>query len=101
MTVLIDMFIHLPLEIYTSLRINRTTWRNIKMILWTNLWQGSTRRELKMLENIFSVHFNVNSLQNKIEEVLILIGEFKAQVVFLTETKIDGSYPNSQFAIER
>ena len=71
------------------------------MILWTNLWQGSTRRELKMLENIFSVHFNVNSLQNKIEEVLMLIGEFKAQVVFLTETKIDGSYPNSQFAIER
>ena len=71
------------------------------MILWTNLWRGSTRRELKMLENIFSVHFNVNSLQNKIEEVVMLIDEFKAQVVFLTETKIDGSYPNSQFAIER
>ena len=54
-----------------------------------------------MLENIFTVHFNVNSLQNKIEEVVMLIDEFKAQVVFLTETKIDGSYPNSQFAIER
>ena len=70
------------------------------MILWTNLWRGSTRRELKLLENIFTVHFNVNSLQNKIEEVVMLIDEFKAQVVFLTETKIDGSYPNSQFAIE-
>lgn len=48
-----------------------------------------------MLENIFIVHFNVNSLQNKIEEVVMLIDELKAQVVFLTETKIDGSYPNT------
>ena len=45
------------------------------------------------------MHLNVNSLQNKIEEVGSLIGEFKAQVMFLTETKIDASYPNSQFNI--
>ena len=31
----------------------------------------------------------------------MLIDEFKAQVVFLMETKIDGPYPNCQFAIER
>ena len=31
----------------------------------------------------------------------MLIDKFKTQVVFLTETKIDGSYPNSKFAIER
>ena len=43
--------------------------------------------------------FNVNSLQNKIEEVKMLIEQFKAQVVFLEETKIDGSYPDNQFAI--
>ena len=30
----------------------------------------------------------------------MLIHEFKAQVVFLMETKIDGPYPNCQFAIE-
>ena len=45
------------------------------------------------------MHLNVNSLQNKIEEMGSLIGEFKAQVMFLTETKIDASYPNSQFNI--
>ena len=41
---------------------------------------------------------NVNSLQNKVEEVGSLIKESKAQVVFLTETKIDCTYPDSQFA---
>lgn len=51
--------------------------------------------------NIFIFHLNVNSLQNKIEEVVMLIDEVKAQVVFLMETKIDGLYPNCQFAIER
>ena len=34
------------------------------------------------------MHLNVNSLQNKIEEGGSLIREFKAQVMFLTETKI-------------
>jgi len=57
----------------------------------------------KDTRNIFTFHLNVNSLQNKIVVVLIdeFKDEFKARVVFLTESKIDGSYPNSQFAIER
>ena len=55
----------------------------------------------KDARNVFIFHLNVNSLQSKIVEVVMLIDEFKAQVVFLTETKIDGPYPNSQFAIER
>ena len=45
-------------------------------------------------------HLNVNSIQNKFEEVKILVNELKAQVVFLTETKIDSSYPNTQFQID-
>lgn len=46
------------------------------------------------------MHLNVNSLQNKFEEVQSLMKDFKAQVVYLTETKIDASYPNSQFMVE-
>lgn len=46
------------------------------------------------------MHLNVNSLQNKIEEVRMLVEQFEAHVVFLGETKIDGTYPNSQFAIK-
>lgn len=41
---------------------------------------------------------NGNSLQNKVEEVWSLIKESKVQVFFLTETKIDRTYPDSQFA---
>lgn len=46
------------------------------------------------------MHVNVNSLQNKLEEVNILMNDFKAQIIFLTETKIDSTYPSSQFRIE-
>ena len=46
------------------------------------------------------MHLNINSLQNKFEELKILINDFKAQVVFLTETKIDSSYPRSQFMLD-
>ena len=46
------------------------------------------------------MHLNVNSLQNKFEEFSSLMKEIKAQVIHLTETNIDVSYPNSQFMVE-
>ena len=52
----------------------------------------------KDTREILITHLNVNSLQNKVEEIGSLIKESKAQVVFLTETKIDRTYPDSQFA---
>lgn len=55
-------------------------------------------RRTKETREILLIHMNVNSLQNKVEEVGSLIKESKAQVVFLTETKIDCTYPDSQFA---
>ena len=42
---------------------------------------------------VLVLHLNVNSLQNKFEEAQSLITDFRAQIVFLTETKIDSSYP--------
>ena len=58
------------------------------------------KRRKKDSREILVMHLNVNSLQNKIEEVRMLVEQFKAHVVFLGETKIDGTYPNSQFAIK-
>ena len=49
---------------------------------------------------LFIMHLNINSLQNKFEELKIIIKDSKAQVVFLTETKIDSSYPCSQFMLD-
>lgn len=57
------------------------------------------QRRKKDSREILVMHLNVNSLQNKVEEVKMLIEQFKAQVVFLAETKMDGLYPSSQFAI--
>ena len=49
---------------------------------------------------VLVLHLNVSSLQNKLEEVQSLITDFRAEIVFLTETKINLSYPNSQFKHE-
>lgn len=57
------------------------------------------KRRSKDSREILLMHPNVNSLQNKKEELERLINQFKAQVIFLTETKIDASYSNGRFAI--
>ena len=59
---------------------------------------GVKKERHKDVRNILIFHLNVNSFQNKIEEIAMLVDYFKAQVVFLTETKIDKSYPNRQFS---
>ena len=48
---------------------------------------------------ILIMHLNISGIQNKFEEVKQLMKEFKAQVLFLTETKIDATYPTAQFKI--
>ena len=50
--------------------------------------------------NILVAHLNINSLQNKIEELKELNGLLRAHVLFLTETKIDNTYPDEQFVID-
>ena len=48
---------------------------------------------------ILMFHLNINSLQNKLEELKLLNDKMKSQIIFLSETKIDKSYPNSQFTL--
>lgn len=43
---------------------------------------------------------NINSIQNKFDDLKILNRELKSHIIFLTETKIDSSYPSSQFQLE-
>ena len=42
---------------------------------------------------------NINSLQNEFEEAVEIIRKSRVQIMFLVETIIDGSYPDSQFDI--
>ena len=43
-------------------------------------------------------HLNINSIQNKFEELTATIKTIGAHVMFISETKIDSSYPNPQFS---
>ena len=42
---------------------------------------------------------NINSVQNKFDDLKLLNRELKSQVIFLSETKIDPSYKDDQFSM--
>ena len=48
---------------------------------------------------ILMFHLNINSLQNKFDELKLLNDKIKSQTIFLAETKIDKSYPSSQLTL--
>ena len=65
-----------------------------------------TLRHNDQLENqrnicndILLCHLNINSIQNKFEELVPLIRKLKIHIIFISKTKIDSTYPDSQFAI--
>ena len=43
---------------------------------------------------------NINSCQNKLDDLILLNKELKSHVIFLSETKIDSSYTNAQVALK-
>ena len=47
--------------------------------------------------NLSIAHQNINSLQNKMDEIRTLLNQELFDVLVLTETKIDSSYNNSFF----
>ena len=44
---------------------------------------------------ILMFHLYINSLQNKFDDLKLLNDEMKSQIIFLSEIKIDKSYPKS------
>lgn len=44
-------------------------------------------------------HININRIQNKFEELKNIITKSRVQIMAVSETKIDGSYQDSQFLI--
>ena len=45
-------------------------------------------------------HLNINRLQNKFDDLQILNDTLKAHILVVSETKIDRTYPDSQFFME-
>lgn len=50
-------------------------------------------------KDLLIAHLNINSVQNKFEELSGIIKTIRAHIMFVSETKIDASYPNAQFTI--
>lgn len=53
----------------------------------------------KNYQNLLLCHINVNGIQNEFEELKDTVIKSNVQIMAVSETKIDGSYPNSQFMI--
>ena len=45
------------------------------------------------------LHLNINSLQNKFDELKVINAELKAGIIVLTETKIDSCHTNAQSSL--
>ena len=48
---------------------------------------------------LLMAHLNINSVQNKFDELKLINNKLRAGILVLTETKIDATYPDSQFKI--
>ena len=50
-------------------------------------------------KDLLIAHLNINSIQNKFEELSGNMKTIRAHIMFVSETKIDASYPNAQFTV--
>ena len=50
-------------------------------------------------QNLITGQFNINGLRNKFFEVHDILIQNLMDLLFLSETKLDGSFPNAQFRV--
>ena len=62
--------------------------------------QSSKTLRNKNKHNPFIAYLNVNSFRHKIHDVRNLISEIEPEVITISETKIDGTFPDAQFIID-
>ena len=54
----------------------------------------------KHIHNPYITYLNINSLRNKIHDIRSMISEMSPEVLTISETKLDASFPDAQFTIE-
>ena len=52
------------------------------------------------LRNPFLAYLNINHLRNKIIDLRCILKEISIEYIAMSETKLDGSFPDSQFKID-
>lgn len=50
--------------------------------------------------DLMLLHLNIDSCQNKLDDLILINKELKSHVIFLSETKMNSSYTNAQVALE-
>ena len=60
---------------------------------------GLDKARAKLPREFLLAHLNINSIQNKFDEIAEITRKSRAQIMIISETKIDSTYPDSQFMI--
>ena len=76
-----------------SLNDDLTDFSNVDVI------DALTNIRKKYIKNIIVGHLNINTIENKIDS-LKLLAHGNIDVLVICETKLDDSYPTSQFCID-
>ena len=62
--------------------------------------KSSVTLRKKYIHNPFISYLNINSLRNKINDIRSMISEMSPEILTISETKLDDSFPDAQFIIE-
>ena len=66
----------------------------------TKSLDGLKGHKNKNLRNPFLAYLNINHLRNKIIDLRCILKEISIEYIAISETKLDGSFPDSQFKID-
>ena len=64
-----------------------------------NVFKKLRNLRVKNVDKILIGHLNINSIRNKFDMLVDLVKD-NLDVILLSETKIDASFPDSQFIIQ-
>ena len=62
--------------------------------------KSSVTLRKKHIHNPFIAYLNINSLRNKIHDIRTMMSEMSPEILTISETKLDVSFPDAQFKID-
>ncbi|CAH3114421.1 unnamed protein product [Pocillopora meandrina] len=87
-------------SLFSSYTVQISTPAHNDSSVTPTLWHNDQlENQRNICNDILLCHLNINSIQNKFEELVALIRKLKIHIIFISKTKIDSTYAHSQFAI--
>ena len=87
-------------NVYDFIDVDSETYKNITNNMFIHCSLELSKFRLKYPKNLISSHLNLNSLENKFTEVSEVCTHNRSDILFLSETKLDDSFPYSQFKLD-